>query len=135
VTKAEYLPATGLRLTRLEAIETIREQLWAKTPEHTCACASTHPLGVVCGGFRRLAEAEFRDRFGWLAANRPNLTRRQLEDLVCAHHASRQETLGLATCCDVETMEHCGCEGWETFDDRTLERICLELTGSPVQIR
>jgi hypothetical protein len=35
----------------------------------------------------------------------------------------------------VETRERCGCEGWETFDDPTLERIYLEVTGSPVQIQ
>lgn len=122
-------------LSREETIETIREALWAKTPENECTCAPAGPLGAFCGGFRRLDDTEFRDRFSWLSANRPNLTRRQLEALVAAYHASRQETLGAATCCDVETRERCGCDGWETFDDRALEQISVALTGSPVQIR
>ena len=85
-------------------------------------------------GFSALSDAQFRKRFDWIAAKRPKASRAELEDLVSRYHLARQEVRGTALCCDVETREHCACDGWNRFDNRALERFCLELTGRAVQI-
>jgi hypothetical protein len=41
---------------------------------------------------------------------------------------------GLTLCCDVETREHCGCDGWNRFDNLALEGAILELTGRRVLV-
>jgi hypothetical protein len=46
----------------------------------------------------------------------------------------RQQATGSALCCDVETRDHCGCDGWNSFDSRTLESVCFDLTGEVVRI-
>ncbi len=41
---------------------------------------------------------------------------------------------GEAICCDIETRAHTGCDGWNTFDDPTLEAFFLDLLGRRVSI-
>ena len=62
------------------------------------------------------------------------LTRSELEHVVSLYHLGRQEVRGAALCCDVETREHCACDGWNRFDNAALESFCLELTGRRVEI-
>jgi hypothetical protein len=121
-------------LSRPQAIERIRGALLARAGEEECACSVATREGVFCHGFRELTDAEFRKRFDWIAAKRPRATRAELEQLVAFYHLGRQEVVGAALCCDVETRDHCGCDGWNRFDNPTLEKFCLELTGRPVQI-
>jgi hypothetical protein len=121
--------------TRAEAIEQIREKLWSATRADECACAATARLGVLCRGFDRLDHEPVRARYAWLGANRPRLSRPELEALIVAHHASRQDLRQEAVCCDVETRERSGCEGWDMFDDASLEKELQTLSGRPVRIR
>jgi hypothetical protein len=121
-------------LSRPQAIERIRERLNALTDDEHCACAAAERFGVLCKGFQKLSDLEFRRRFDWIARKRPNVSREELEQLVSYYHLGRQEVGGAALCCDVETREHCGCDGWNMFDNRALEKFCLELTGCPIQI-
>jgi len=90
--------------------------------------------GLFCHGFQDLSDAQFRKRFDWIAAKRPKASRAELEQLVSLYHLGRQEVRGAALCCDVETREHCACDGWNRFDNEKLEEFCLELTGRPVRI-
>jgi hypothetical protein len=120
---------------RAEAIEQIREKLWSETRDNECACAATARLGVLCRGFHRLDDRQVRARYAWLGANRPRLSRPELEGLIVAHHASRQDLRQEAVCCDVETRERCGCEGWDMFDDESLRKELQTLSGTPVPIR
>lgn len=122
-------------LSRPQAIERIRGALLASARSEECACAVAARRGVFCRGFASLSDAQFRKRFDWIAAKRPKATRAELEELVSQYHLARQEVRGAALCCDVETREHCACDGWNRFDNRALEKFCLELTGRPVQIR
>lgn len=119
-------------LSRPQAIERIRESLKALTDDENCACAVAGRLNVFCGGFRALSDDEFRARFSWIASKRPGAPRRELEELVSLYHAGRQEVGHAALCCDVETREHCACDGWNAFDNRTLERFASELTAASV---
>lgn len=121
-------------VSRPRAIERIRSVLKALTDDEHCACAAAARFGIFCKGFRDLSDEDFRRRFDWIAGKRPGVSREELERLVSLYHLGRQEVRGLSLCCDVETREHCACDGWNTFDSKTLEQFYLELTGQPVQI-
>ena len=127
-------PSLTDRLSRPQAIEKIRGALLIRAGEQECACGVAARAGIFCHGFRDLTDAQFRKRFDWIAAKRPKAERAELEPLVSLYHLGRQEVRSAALCCDVETREHCACEGWNRFDNAALEKFCLELTGSPVRI-
>ena len=121
-------------LTRPQAIERLRERLRTFAEKDHCICETVGRLGVFCGGFKRLPEKEFTQRFQWIVRGHPNEPRQSLEALAGLYHEARQEVTGAAICCDVETKEHAGCDGWNQFDAESLERFHLALTGSPVKI-
>ena len=121
-------------MTRPQAIDLLREKLLLLTdPEH-CLCEVAGRMGIFCGGFRKLSDAEFRKRFDWISRTRPNVSRAELEKLVSLYHAGREEVAGARLCCDVETREHCACDGWNAFDNPQLERLCRHIAGIDVKI-
>jgi len=123
------------RLTRPEAIARIRTTLSALTDDENCACSVAARYGVLCQGFTKLPERAFRDRFSWIASTRPQASRGELEQIVTAYHQGRLQVYGGGgICCDVETREHCACDGWNQFDAAALEKFCLEITGQRVSI-
>jgi hypothetical protein len=121
-------------VTRPEAIARIRGRLKSYCDEEHCACAAAAHVGVLCGGLRKLTDDELRRRFDWIARSRPDASREELERLVSLYHVGRQQVRGADLCCDVETREHCGCEGWNMFDNAALEKAYEELTGFPITI-
>jgi len=122
------------RLTRPEAIELLRKKLRSLTDADHCMCAAAARAGVFCRGFAGLSDEEFRRRFHWITSKRPSASRKELEEIVNQYQLGRQEATGAAICCDVETKEHAGCDGWNTFDNPTLETFCCELLGRVVQV-
>lgn len=122
------------RLSRPAAIARVRATLAALTDDENCACAVAGRYGVLCGGFTKLPDEDFKSRFAWIANKRRGATREELERCVSLYHLGRQETRGAAICCDVETRDHCACDGWNQFDNTDVERFCLEITGSSVSI-
>jgi hypothetical protein len=129
----ENAPATE-HLSRPQAIERIRGALLTRAGDEECTCGVAARAGIFCHGFSDLNDAQFRKRFDWIAGKRPRATRAELEQFVSLYHLGRQEVRGAALCCDVETREHCACDGWNRFDNSALEKFCLELTGRPVEI-
>src|SRR5712692_2134902 len=107
-------------VSRPEAIERLRQTLKSLADEEHCVCAAVGRLGIFCRGFRRLSPEELRTRFHWIARKRPGASREALEELASLYHLGRQEVTGAAICCDVETREHSGCDGWNGFDNRRL---------------
>jgi hypothetical protein len=129
-----FQPEKAEKLSRPRAIEQIRSVLQALTDDERCACVIAGRYGLFCKGFARLSDQELRDHFPWISRRRPKATRQEIEALASSYHLGRQQVTGAAVCCDVETRDHCGCDGWNSFDNRTLERFVLELTGRPVHI-
>jgi hypothetical protein len=121
-------------LSRPQTIALVRERLKSLCDDEHCACAAAAHFGVFCGGLRSLSVEDFRRRFDWIARTRPGATRPELEKLVSLYHLGRQQVTGADLCCDVETREHCSCDGWNMFDNRALERVCAELTGRFIRI-
>ena len=122
------------RLSRPKVIARIRAKLQQMTDDEHCACAVARHFNVFCHGFQGLSDPDFRRRFDWIARRRPGASREELEQVVSLYHIGRQEVTGATLCCDVETREHCGCDGWNMFDNQALEKFHRELTGSAVRI-
>ena len=122
------------KLSRPAAVAVVRERLAALSEKGECACAAAARTDQFCGGFRALSDEELRQRFDWIARTRPGIPRAELERLISLYHLGRQEVGGLPVCCDVETREHCGCDGWNRFDNLALEGALLELTGRRVHV-
>ena len=121
-------------LSRPEAIDRMRKMLIALTHEDECACATTARFSITCRGLARLTDQDLKKRYDWIARTRPKATREELEKLVTQYHLGRQEATGASLCCDIETKDHCGCDGWNQFDNATLERFYLEMMGENVRI-
>ena len=49
-------------------------------------------------------------------------------------HLGREEIRGEAICCDVETREHAGCDGWNQFDNSAIEKFVLEIVGRRILV-
>lgn len=128
-----FLPVID-HISRPEAVDRIRRILNALEDDERCACAIASRYGIFCKGFDGMPDEEFKQRFYWIARKRPMATREELEQLVSQYHLGRQQVTGAAVCCDVETRDHCGCDGWNTFDNQTLEKYCVQLTGRQVRI-
>lgn len=122
------------RLSRPQAIDRIRAILSALADDERCACVVAGRYGIFCKGFNRLTDQEFRSRFSWIARKRPNASRTELEELASLYHIGRQQVTGSAVCCDVETRDHCACDGWNTFDNKTLEEFSKQLTGRAIRV-
>ena len=121
-------------LSRPKAIALLRERLSVLADDEHCACAVAADKNVFCHGLRDLSDAELRRRFSWIAGSRPGVSREELERLISAYHLGRQQVAGFTLCCDVETREHCGCDGWNMFENAALEKAYEELTGFPITI-
>jgi hypothetical protein len=121
-------------LSRPEAIARLRERLKMFVKNEECVCEAVGGLGIFCRGFRALTDEEFRARFEFIAKQRPRATREELEELAGQYHKGRMEVTGAEICCDLETREHVGCDGWNSFENSRLEQIYLALIGSPARI-
>lgn len=122
------------RVSRFEVISRLRRRLRKLAEPDHCVCETAGRLGVFCKGFKRLPDAEFRERFEGVAGKRKGQPRQALEALAGLDHWRRQDAAGASICCDVETQEHVSCAGWNRFDSATLERFHLKLTGKRVRI-
>jgi hypothetical protein len=122
------------RFTRPAAIAQLREKLASLVDTDHCVCAVAERLGFPCHGFAQLSDAEFRQRFDWIANARPGATRQELEEYVNLYLLGRQSVTGAALACDVETREHDLCGGWNTFDNPKLEEFYRTVFGRPIRI-
>src|ERR1700720_2431941 len=122
------------QLSRPQAIEQIRNVLNALTDDERCACVIAARYGIFCKGFSELSDKEFRQRFFWIVRGHASASRDELEQLASLYHRGRQQVVGATVCCDVETRDHCACDGWNRFDNATLGRLFQERTGRQVSI-
>ena len=100
----------------------------------TASARSRRKKASSVEGFERLSDRELRQRFWWIARKRPQASRAELEETISLYHQGRQEIRGEAICCDVETREHAGCDGWNQFDNAALEKFVLEIVGRRISV-
>ncbi len=121
-------------LTREQAIRALRHYLTRLTDDEHSMCEVASQRGILCGGFRRFSDEEFRQHYENLVRRRPGLTRRQLEYLANQWQLARQIVDNVGLSCDAQTIEHDTCRGWDSFADADLVRFCHDLLGADVTI-
>ena len=118
------------RPTRAQAIDGLRQAMTALTDGGTCMCLAAARLGISRKGFAQWTSYELKERYDWIACNRPGITRRELEDLADRWQLARQQVRGTEFCCDTQTLERHTCKGWDGFSNTQLAEFCDE----PVEI-
>ena len=122
------------RVSRPEAIGRLRRRLQDFADRDHCLCDIVGRLGIFCGGFKRLSDAELNAKFDWITCRHHGMPRQTLEELAARYYEGRLEATGATFCCDLETKEHGGCDGWNQFTGADLEKFHLALVGSPIKV-
>jgi hypothetical protein len=121
--------------TRERVIDQLREYLVGLTDENHSMCEVAASLGLFCHGFRRLNDAELRDRFGWMLRTRPGITRQKLEDLANRYVLARQQALEVPLACDALAIDRDTCLGWDEFSNADLQRFYKEWYEVEIEIQ
>lgn len=121
-------------MNRDEAIARIREELLRLSDEDNCICKVAAERGIFCRGFRRFNDAELRERYDWIVRKKPGITRDELERLANAWQLTQQEVRDAALACDVQTVLHDTCRGFDDFSDEQIASYYRQLTGESISI-
>ncbi len=121
-------------LTRMQAIETLRDRIHDLVDEEHSICEVAARRGIFCHGFSQWTFDELKRRYWWLAERRPHITREELERLANIWQVARRQVMGTDLACDTQTLEHDTCKGWDEWDNSALSRFVQELCGEPVEI-
>jgi hypothetical protein len=134
VTSLPFGPSVSQKLSRREAIETLRRHLLSLTDEQHSICQVASEHGIFCGGFRRFPDPEFRERFHGLVSRREGLTRSQQEYLANTWQLARQILQNVGLACDAQAEAHDTCGGWDDFSNEDLARFLRELLAADVVV-
>lgn len=121
-------------ISRGGAIDILRAQLVKLAGDDVSICKIAAEKNIFCRGLHRHSDVELRRRFDWINARNPRMPRAEMEAVVDRWQLARQEVDQLPTACDVQQLEHDGCNGWDDFSNEDLSRYCLELTGRSVVV-
>ena len=121
-------------ISRGGAIDILRAQLVKLAGDDVSICKIAAEKNIFCRGLHRHSDVELRRRFDWINARNPRMPRAEMEAVVDRWQLARQEVDQLPTACDVQQLEHDGCNGWDDFSNEDLSRFCLELTGRSVVV-
>ncbi|MGH9422379.1 MAG: hypothetical protein ACRD3J_20550 [Thermoanaerobaculia bacterium] len=121
-------------ISRTGAIDMLRAQLVKLAGDDVSICKIAAEKNIFCRGLHRHSDVELRRKFDWINAKNPRMPRAGMEDVVDRWQLARQEVDQLPTACDVQQLEHDGCNGWDDFSNEDLSRFCLELTGRNVVV-
>jgi hypothetical protein len=122
------------RITRRQAIRSLRRCFLRITDEQHSMCAVADRLGIYCGGFGSFSLDELKHRYYWVAHEHPDIARDELERKANVWQLGRQDMLGTKLCCDSQAIEHDTCRGWDEHNDEDLARWVREFTGDEVEI-
>ena len=119
---------------RTEAIARLRSELSKLTDIENSICKVAGEKGIFCQGFERYSDAELRNRYGWIVARRPEMTREELETIANDWQLAQQEVYEMPIACDVQCRVHDTCRGWNDFTNEQLARFYFQLTGNEIKI-
>jgi hypothetical protein len=120
-------PPVSDPISRNLLIDSLRQKLSDRAEDHS-TCRANAENGIFCLGFCRFSSSELRQKLSWLVEKNPGATRSEIENLGDAWQLGRQEVLGVATACDVQSKEHDLCNGWDDFSDEDLKAFDRSLT-------
>ena len=123
-------------VTREQAIGLLRRRCLALVDDEHSLCEVAARLKIYCGGFSQWTFTELRERYDWIARNRPRITRQELERLANRWQLARQFVNDTELACDYQAREtvHPTCRGWDGHTDEELARYVRELCGEEVAI-
>jgi hypothetical protein len=124
-------------MNRQQAIQALREKLVTLVDDRHSLCEAASRLHLFCGGFSQWKTHELKERFAWIAKNRPGITRKEMEDLANRWQLARQFVTDTPIACDVQSSgceQHPTCRGWEAFDDQALAKFYRDLCGEAIEI-
>ena len=122
-------------LNRNEIISRLRRELMQGTDEENSVCKVAAERGVFCKGFNRFTEEELRNRYDWIVAKDPAMTRGDLERIANDWQLAQQEVHELPMACDVQQKVYDTCRGWNDFTDEQLAKFYFRITGDEIAIR
>jgi hypothetical protein len=122
-------------MDRNEAIKMLRTELLLRIGnEDVSACTIATRQGIFCRGFARFSDAELRDRYQWIVRRRPNMSRKELEEIADRWQLARQDVRDKRIACDVQQEVSDMCRGWDSFSNDELARFYFEMTGQGIVI-
>jgi hypothetical protein len=121
-------------ISRPALIAMLRKELAGRANGEVSICRLAAENGFFCLGFRRLSDAELRERYDWITKKDPAIDRTELESVADRWQLARQDVYGAQTSCDVQQLEHDACGGWDDFTDGELANFLRELTGRIVEV-
>ena len=113
-------------ITRHEAVNALRRAYARRLDEEMSMCRFAAEHGVFCRGFRRLHDDDLRRRLLWISSKDPSMTPAEMEEVAERWQLARQDVLGAPLACDVQSVEHDLCGGWDDFTDDELARFYFE---------
>jgi hypothetical protein len=123
-------------IIRSEAIDLLRKRCVTLVDEEHSLCEVAARLHILCGGFSQWTSRELKQRYDWIARQRPGITRKELESLANRWQLARQFVLDEPLACDAQARNpHSVCRGWDGFSEEDLARFVRELTGEEVAVR
>jgi hypothetical protein len=121
-------------MKREDVIRGLREEFLKFTNDEKSMCQVAAERGIFCRGFRQLGDDELRKRYWWLARKRPGITRPQLESLANEWQLTQQEVRDSAISCDVQSVVHDTCGGWDDFTNEQLSVFYKQITGKTIEV-
>ncbi|HUP46857.1 MAG TPA: hypothetical protein VM779_15225 [Thermoanaerobaculia bacterium] len=126
--------ARTLQISRDEAIARLRRELTELTDIENSVCKVAAERGVFCGGFRQFSDAELREKYDWIVAKNPAMSRADLERIANDWQLAQQDVRDLPIACDVQARVHDTCRGWDDFTNEKLALFFQQLTGQEIVI-
>ena len=120
-------------MTRTEAIADLRRVFLRLTNENSSMCKVAGDLEIFCHGFRRLSDAEFRERYGWLGSGEEE-PRDVLEARANRWELVRQDFEEASLVCDIGVGIRGSCDGWNEFSNEQIASFYEDLFRVPVMV-
>ncbi len=127
------LPQTE-EILRSEAITRLRSELGKLTDIENSICKVAGERGIFCNGFKRYTDDELRNRYSWIVAKRPDMTREELEEVANNWQLAQQDVYDMPVACDVQQRVHDTCRGWNDFTNEQIARFYFQITGNEIRI-
>lgn len=127
-------PVESKTISRQAAIERLREALVHLTDDENCMCRVAADRQLFCKGFDQYSDQQLRERYGWIVRRRPNVTRAELESIANSWQLAQQTVQNVPLSCDVQTMKHDTCHGWDDFSNDQLAAFYKQLIGTEVDV-
>ncbi len=122
-------------ISRTELVSRLRSELSKYTDIENSICKVAAERGIFCNGFKRYTDAQLRERYAWIVAKRPDISREELERIANDWQLAQQEVYDLPIACDVQHVVHDTCRGWNDFTSEQLARFYYQLTGCEVIVQ